>query len=328
MNTAHIAISNLKTANTAGGSAAAAGEAAPEGDAALAFVAMLGEEIDAAALLLGQSETPAEPITTEAPAQAGSIDPGTIVLQLNMQPAQTVALAPEKIEHDTAHQTELPPVELQGLSAKKTDKSEATGRPEQETLAVSAQESMDTAVFVVPKTTAATESKPATASIEASPASLALLQTGSQSTQRAADPVQTMNLSQPVGSERWNTELGQTVNLLIKGDQTRASLQVTPPEMGPIEIKINLSGDQASISFTVQQSDTRQALENALPRLREMLAESGISLGQSQVNQQSPGQTQGEAAGTPGSGFASANGPSAEENIPVRVRVGLVDTFA
>ena len=138
-----------------------------------------------------------------------------------------------------------------------------------------------------------------------------------------------MTLQQPIGSERWNNELGQTVNLMVRADQGGATLHVTPPDLGPIDVKIDMAGDKATLTFTVQNSDTRNALENAMPRLRDLLADGGIALGDAQVNQQSgeqrdaPAHSQRHSGGESISPAGAALGATA-----ANVRIGLVDTFA
>lgn len=162
---------------------------------------------------------------------------------------------------------------------------------------------------------------------------LAALQ-GAHSAPAAAVPDKNpvMTLQSPVGTERWNNELGQSVTMLMRGEHASASLHVTPPDLGPISVRIDMSGDQASISFNVQHADTRQALQNAMPQLRDMLADSGISLGQAQVNQQSAGQQQQSDPGNlpRGRSDSGALAPiSTGETLRVQAqRIGMVDTFA
>lgn len=55
-----------------------------------------------------------------------------------------------------------------------------------------------------------------------------------------------------------------------------AHIKVTPNEMGPVEVRLHLDGDKVNASFTAANADTRQALEQSLPRLREMLGQNGF----------------------------------------------------
>ncbi len=65
---------------------------------------------------------------------------------------------------------------------------------------------------------------------------------------------------------------------MAQRDLQHATIQVDPAELGPIQIRVTLgSHDQLQIQFTAAQAQTREALEGHLPRLREVLAESGFS---------------------------------------------------
>lgn len=94
-----------------------------------------------------------------------------------------------------------------------------------------------------------------------------------------ADPV----IARPVGSSGWTEEIGNHVVWLANRSESRAELVLTPPQMGRVEISLTVKGDQAVASFVSSNPVVREALEAALPRLREVLADAGIQLGQAQV---------------------------------------------
>ncbi|MGR5542894.1 flagellar hook-length control protein FliK, partial [Vibrio campbellii] len=82
-----------------------------------------------------------------------------------------------------------------------------------------------------------------------------------------------------------------------------------PPELGRMQIRMNMNGDNATVHFTVANSQARDVIEQAMPRLREMLAQQGLQLGDTSVQQQSAGQQQGQFAGQGQSGTqGSGNG--------------------
>jgi len=147
----------------------------------------------------------------------------------------------------------------------------------------------------------------------------------------------------PVGSPMFADEAAQRVTWLAKNGIEHAEIRVTPPDMGPIQVSIDMSQNEASINFTVTQTDTRVALEDSLHRLEEMLADSGIALAQANVGQQDAGQQQagrdsgragnasrGSGRGDAPGGVEGAGGaalPAAGTRVTGGVR-GLVDTFA
>lgn len=102
--------------------------------------------------------------------------------------------------------------------------------------------------------------------------------------ERPEPPV--LSIESKVGTPGWTRDIRENISLLVQSHTSVAQLKLTPAEMGPIEIRIDFSEKQASVSILVQQADTRNALDSALPRLREMLAESGVNLGGASVAQQ------------------------------------------
>ncbi|MBS1189613.1 MAG: flagellar hook-length control protein FliK [Rhodocyclaceae bacterium] len=97
----------------------------------------------------------------------------------------------------------------------------------------------------------------------------------------------------PIGNSRWGQDFGQQVVWLAKNDQQVAQLNINPPQLGPMHITLNLSGDQASAMFVSPHAEVRQAIQDAMPQLREMLAGAGINLGQANVGAHLPQQNGG-----------------------------------
>ena len=112
-----------------------------------------------------------------------------------------------------------------------------------------------------------------------------------------------------------------------------AELRLNPSDLGPLQVVLRLSGDdggQASVVFASPHADVRAALETALPRLRDMFAESGIALGQASVNAESFRDAGGAVRQEPGRGDVpgSAGATLALTAPAMRAGAGLVDTFA
>jgi len=139
-----------------------------------------------------------------------------------------------------------------------------------------------------------------------------------------------------VGTSAWNEEFGQKIVWLVQRQEGRAELVLTPPQMGRIEISLQVSNDQASALFTSANPAVREAIEAALPRLREVLAEAGIQLGQAQVGAegQSSQQAHENSDNRPDSATASRDDAQPAHAAAVEVLArgwvqrGLVDTFA
>lgn len=141
-----------------------------------------------------------------------------------------------------------------------------------------------------------------------------------------------LSIDAPVGSPGFTDETAQQVTWLAKNGIEHAEIRVKPAEMGPISVRIEMHGNEALISFAVTQPDTRVAVEDAMHRLEEMLAESGIALGQANVGGQD-----GSARAfddTPSRRSRVTFGASAAAAVPATgmrsaaARRGMVDTFA
>ena len=121
-------------------------------------------------------------------------------------------------------------------------------------------------------------------------------------TAQAAGSVPTDRLSARVGTPAWDNQVGQKVIWMVGGEDQSATLELKPPDLGPVQVVLNVSNDLASVTFSSQQLEVRQALENALPRLREMMSESGIALGNASVNAGAEGRQGQDGQGSGGSG--------------------------
>ncbi len=145
----------------------------------------------------------------------------------------------------------------------------------------------------------------------------------------AADAPPVVRVDTPVGSRGWDAEVGQKIVLLVNRRESRAELTLTPPQMGRVEVSISVSGDQTSAAFVSASPAAREALEQALPRLREILAEAGITLGQASVNAESPRQDRdGAPAGQRGGNRNMESAGAAAPAQWLRRSEGLIDTFA
>lgn len=100
-----------------------------------------------------------------------------------------------------------------------------------------------------------------------------------------------LRVDTPLGQAGWHEEMGQKLTWMVGNNRQQADLVLTPPQLGRVEVSLTMNGDQATAIFTSTNPAVREALENSLHRLREVLAEAGVSLGQTQVGSQSPNQS-------------------------------------
>jgi flagellar hook-length control protein FliK len=141
-----------------------------------------------------------------------------------------------------------------------------------------------------------------------------------------------------VGTPGWDNQVGQKIIWMVAGKEQTASLTLNPPDMGPMHVVLSVTNDQATVTFTAAQPEVRQALEAAMPKLREMMGENGIALGNATVNAGTPDgrqaqqgeQQRGQATGTR---FGNTSPDAAPISLaPARQGTssgsGMVDTFA
>ena len=95
-------------------------------------------------------------------------------------------------------------------------------------------------------------------------------------------------------------QLSEKIRWMVNARNTMAEIRLDPPELGSMQVRVNVAGDAASVSFVVQSQQAKDALADAMPKLRDMLSEQGIELGDAQVRKDnSSGQENGQQlAGT------------------------------
>src|SRR3569623_1537044 len=130
----------------------------------------------------------------------------------------------------------------------------------------------------------------------------------------------------PVQQSDWGDDLGSRITWMIKQDVTAADIKLNPPHLGPLEVKISMSQDQVSVAFTSHHAVVRDALDTALPRVREMLNDNGLQLANANVSNKSAsdqGGSQHYGAGNQGGGQRGAAGNGDGEDVALAVTAAL-----
>lgn len=261
------------TAAIPGRAAATAGPAANPGSPAAPG---LGELLPAAPAGLGDASAPVAGSDTQS-----GLAPNLVAIasnSANSSPAQDIPLG-----HTIPMATDSPAVTAQAdaTSAGLSDPSSGPGDDGAKSRAVAldgraglSPEAADTTLF-------------SGAGWLALPAGAALQQPGNASAPNAPSPVASALLLPDIGSSEWAKALGQQVINLSTTDRQVAELQLNPPGLGPLRVTLSMNDQQMQASFISAHSSVRAAVESALPQLRAVLAESGISLGQTSVGAES-----------------------------------------
>ena len=77
------------------------------------------------------------------------------------------------------------------------------------------------------------------------------------------------------------------VMLVISQKLQQFDIVLDPPELGNMQVRVNLQGEQATVNFVVQNQQAKEALEQNMHKLRDSLAEQGVDVGDANVEQQS-----------------------------------------
>jgi flagellar hook-length control protein FliK len=109
------------------------------------------------------------------------------------------------------------------------------------------------------------------------------------------DSVNLVELKPPVSSPDWGPALNQRVTWMVANSLQNASITVNPPNLGPLEINIQTDQNKTNVQFIVSSSEVRQAIQDAIPALSKMLENSGLQLGQADINSRSHSQNRENA---------------------------------
>ncbi|WP_143298308.1 flagellar hook-length control protein FliK, partial [Burkholderia pseudomallei] len=188
------------------------------------------------------------------------------------------------------------------------------------------------------RATLAASSAPA-ALQQAAPAAPAALAANASAAAASAAP----SLAPPVGTPDWTDALSQKVVFLSNAHQQSAELTLNPPDLGPLQVVLRVADNHAHALFVSQHAQVRDAVEAALPKLREAMEAGGLGLGSASVSdggfasaqqQQTPQRQSSDGSATRRAFGASTADASLDELAAAssggaaRRTVGMVDTFA
>jgi len=148
-------------------------------------------------------------------------------------------------------------------------------------------------------------------------------------TQAAA--TQTLMAPLNLGQNAWETNLGSRLQMMVGQNLQTAEIRLDPPELGALDIKIKITNDVATVNITSAHAQVREALESAIPKLREMFEESGVLLGDVNVRQESFSQQQNTAKEGTGTFEQTAESEPGNEQVTVTRRIvsdSLLDIYA
>ncbi len=150
------------------------------------------------------------------------------------------------------------------------------------------------------------------AQVEAAGATAATSQTNMSGLQRLEQAQQMqapVQIKQDVASE----QLAERVQMMMSKNLKNIDIRLDPPELGRMQIRMSMNGDLANVQITVSNPAARELIEQTMPRLREMLAQNGVALAETSVQQQQSGR--GQAHQGEGSAFAGRGGSGSGDAV-------------
>ena len=129
----------------------------------------------------------------------------------------------------------------------------------------------------------------------------------------------------PIQQSQWGQVVGERLMFMVNDKIQVANIMINPPELGPIEVRLNMNNDHASVHFVSNHASVRDAIEEAFPRLREMFSQNGMSLADTNVSQHSAQQNAKQEQT-----FTENNLPGEQQNDIQETRtlsIGLIDQF-
>lgn len=153
-------------------------------------------------------------------------------------------------------------------------------------------------------------------------------------------PLMQTGVATPVGSPTWSETVMQRVMWMSSQNLQQAEIQLDPPELGSLQVRISVQSDQTTVSFTSPHGVVRDALDQHLPRLRELMSEQGVNLVDVDVSEQGANQhsQQNSVAEPDSSGQQSVDqeselaeqeqGQLAGEAVTAQQALGIIDDFA
>lgn len=115
----------------------------------------------------------------------------------------------------------------------------------------------------------------------------------------------------PVQQGDWGDKMAGKISWLANQRISFAEIHLNPADLGPIEVRVNVQNDQASVAVHAQNASVRDLLELNGNRLREMLQDNGLNLAKMEVSDQPPRQQQQAAGGEAGQGAGSGENDGA-----------------
>jgi flagellar hook-length control protein FliK len=93
-----------------------------------------------------------------------------------------------------------------------------------------------------------------------------------------AQPQKTLDIPLPLNHAQWGDKFAEHIIWLGNNDIKSAVIKISPEELGPLEISVKVVKDSASVNILSHSMHVRDMVDQAIPRLRDMMADQGLNL--------------------------------------------------
>lgn len=102
----------------------------------------------------------------------------------------------------------------------------------------------------------------------------------------SATPALSLDIQPQLNNSAWSKVMSSRVVWMAREGVQQAELRLNPAHLGPVEVRLSMQNDQTNVTFIASNAAARDALEQALPRLRESFTENGLALNHAEVSHQ------------------------------------------
>ena len=159
-----------------------------------------------------------------------------------------------------------------------------------------------------------------------------LLNTTGSASERKAGAPSLASISYPLRHPQWAQSVGKRIVFMANQQMQQAQISLNPEKLGPIQLRLQLDRDQMmTVSMTAQHGTTREALEAAIPRLKEMLESAGIAFDEVKVEDEALFEQSGQQSNPEQSKHGQAT--NAEDGLETEVSAkinteNMIDFYA
>ncbi|WKE66746.1 flagellar hook-length control protein FliK [Gallaecimonas kandeliae] len=136
---------------------------------------------------------------------------------------------------------------------------------------------------------------------------------------------------QLVAQQRFGEALTEKVEVMLARNLKHAEIKLDPPELGSLMIRVQVHHQDAQVQFQANHPQTREWLQDAMPRLKDMMANQGFNLSDGQVRDQGGSEGQSRQGGQGGGSGQGWQDEGTDESMTYRYELtqdGLVDAYA